>query len=250
MRLTNLTRENEIGANSYLLETSRSRLLLDSGMHPKREGRAALPDLALIGRDPLDGIVLTHAHHDHIGSVPVAQRQSPGTKVYLTELTALLADAMLHNSVNVMSSQREELGITDYPFFTHKEVEEAVLDWIPLRMRRPVQVGEDCTIEFFDAGHIPGSAGVRVMADGRSVFYTGDVQFEDQSFCIGADFPREHVDVLDHGNDPRGGGPGAALHAAHRDRALCLGVQAGLRARRRGVGAGVRARQDAGVSIC
>lgn len=196
MLLTNLTRFNEIGANSYLLESNGSRLVLDSGMHPKREGRDALPDLGLLAGKAVDGIVITHAHHDHIGSLPVTQRTCPGADVFMTELTALLSDAMLHNSVNVMSSQREELGIKDYPFFTHREVEEAVLRWRKLRTGRGIDIGADTRITFHDAGHIPGSAGVQIEANGMKLFYTGDVQFEDQSFCLGADFPRTHVDVL------------------------------------------------------
>ncbi len=196
MQLTNLTRFNEIGANSYLLESQHTRLVLDSGMHPKREGREALPDLALLDGKNVDGIVITHAHHDHIGSLPLAQRHCPGADVYMTELTALLSDAMLHNSVNVMTSQREELGIKEYPWFTHREVEEVVEKWRRARPRRKIQVNGETTIEFFDAGHIPGSAGVMIHCEGKSVFYTGDVQFEDQSFCQGADFPRAPLDVL------------------------------------------------------
>jgi Cft2 family RNA processing exonuclease len=196
MFLTNLTRFNEIGANSYLLDTGSARVLLDSGMHPKREGRDALPDLAALAGLDLDAMVITHAHHDHIGSLPLAQRQCPGAEVYMTELTALLADAMLHNSVNVMSSQREELGLKEYPLFTHGEVEEVVEKWRRLRTRRKIDIGPGTTLEFFDAGHIPGSAGAMIRADGKSLFYTGDVQFEDQSFCLAADFPREPVDVL------------------------------------------------------
>lgn len=196
MQLTNLTRFNEIGANSYLLESRHTRLLLDSGMHPKREGREALPDLSLLDDRQVDGIVITHAHHDHIGSLPLAQRHCPGADVYMTELTALLSDAMLHNSVNVMTSQREELGIKEYPWFTHREVEEVVEKWRRARPRRKIQVNGETHIEFFDAGHIPGSAGVMVTCDGQKIFYTGDVQFEDQSFCQAADFPRAPVDVL------------------------------------------------------
>ena len=196
MRFTNLTRFNEIGANCYLVEAGGRRLLIDAGMHPKLEGREALPELGVIDGD-LDAVLISHAHHDHLGALPVVHRLFPGAEIVLTEMTAALGDAMLHNSVNVMCSQREELGITDYPLFTHREVESCVARMSPLRLGRKLDLGGGTTVEFFDAGHIPGGAGMLVRSGGRSLFYTGDVQFEDQNFCRAADFPRDAgLDVL------------------------------------------------------
>ena len=51
MRFTNLTRHNEIGANSYLLELGGRQLVLDCGMHPKHEGDDATPNLRLVPDD-------------------------------------------------------------------------------------------------------------------------------------------------------------------------------------------------------
>jgi Cft2 family RNA processing exonuclease len=196
MLFTNLTRHNEIGANCYLVETTDARVLIDSGMHPKLAGRDALPDHHLAAGQ-IDAILISHAHHDHIGSLPVAQRHFPGAEVFLTELTALLADAMLHNSVNVMSSQREELNIAEYPLFTHREIEELSARWRAIRCGREFAIhGGRTKVEFFDAGHIPGSAGLRLGDGERTLFYTGDVQFEDQTFCLGARFPRDPADIL------------------------------------------------------
>ena len=77
MRLTNLTRRTEIGANSYLLEVAGRRVVLDCGMHPKHEGEDALPNLRAIPDGELDAIIITHAHLDHIGSLPVLMRRHP-----------------------------------------------------------------------------------------------------------------------------------------------------------------------------
>ncbi|HUF63918.1 MAG TPA: MBL fold metallo-hydrolase, partial [Verrucomicrobiales bacterium] len=103
--------------------------------------------------------------------------------------------AMLHNSVNVMSAKREELGILDYPYFTHRELDvlERVLERRALE--RPFTVG-GMTCRFHDAGHIMGSVGLHLEIPGHSVFYTGDVNFEDQSVSRSASFPRDHVDTL------------------------------------------------------
>ena len=70
MELVNLTRRVEIGANSYLLRTKGKSLILDSGLHPKFEGLAATPDFSLVPEGSVDGIIVTHAHQDHVGSLP------------------------------------------------------------------------------------------------------------------------------------------------------------------------------------
>jgi len=204
MEFLNLTRHVEIGANCYALTLAGHTVILDSGMHPKREGEEALPDLAkLRGRPPAEAIFLSHAHHDHIGSLPILTRWHPDAPVFTTEATAALGEIMLHNSVNVMSRQREENGLLEYPLFTHREVDVSVRQWRRIPLHRAFALdgdrsagGEEVTFEFFDAGHVLGAAGVLFRAEGRSVFYTGDVNFEDQTISRGARFPEEGVDVL------------------------------------------------------
>lgn len=203
MRFTNLTRAVEIGANSYLIEIGGKRLVLDCGMHPKGEGDGATPNFAAIGDQPLDAIVVSHAHQDHIGTLPLLMRRHPDTPVFMTQATADIGGALLHNSVNVMTKQREELGVTLYPLFTHRETERAVDQWNVWPMRQPFTVeGERAnasdrdglTIEFIDAGHVLGSAGVIIRAEGRTIFYTGDVNFDDQTIMQGAKFPESDAD--------------------------------------------------------
>ena len=77
IRLTNLTGAVEIGANCYSLEIAGKRILLDAGSHPKKEGNDALPRLDLLEDNSVDAIVVSHAHQDHIGSLPVAMRRHP-----------------------------------------------------------------------------------------------------------------------------------------------------------------------------
>ncbi len=203
MKFTNLTRAEEIGANCYLLEAAGSRLLLDAGMHPRETGPAATPDFSLLGGRGFDAMILTHAHQDHTGCLPLAMRQSPGSPVFMTEATAALSGVMLHNSVNVMMRQREEAGVPEYPLFSHREVDRLSDEWriVPLNARfdltgERAEGGDGVTCELFDAGHILGAAGVLVRAEGKRLFYTGDVNFEDQTLMRGAKFPVENIDVL------------------------------------------------------
>ena len=136
LTFTNLTRAVEIGANCYAIQLADKTVILDSGLHPKLEGEAALPHHGLIADDSVEAIILSHAHHDHVGSLPVLMRRHPRAPVFMTEATRQLSDVMLHNSVNVMTKKRDE-GISAYPLFTHREVELCTKRWqaAPLAQR-------------------------------------------------------------------------------------------------------------------
>jgi Cft2 family RNA processing exonuclease len=205
LKFINLTRRTEIGANSYYLEIGRHQLVLDCGMHPKNTGEDALPYLKAIADRKIEAILISHAHQDHIGTLPVAMRRFPGVRVFMTEATAEIGNVLLHNSVNVMTRQREEIGEMSYPLFTHRETDRASerWRWCPSRQRisiagerAPQRERDALTFEFFEAGHVLGSAGILLRTERQTVFYTGDVNFDDQTIMQAAVFPEENIDVL------------------------------------------------------
>ena len=110
-------------------------------MHPRNYGDEATPDFNALGDDSVDAIVPTHAHQDHVGTLPLLMRRQPGVRAYMSEATRQLSEVMLHNSVNVMLKQREELGLQNYPLFTHREVDLAARRWqgCPLHRRFSVE---------------------------------------------------------------------------------------------------------------
>ena len=177
-------------------------------MHPKDTGEEALPNFKAIADREIEAILVSHAHQDHIGTLPVLMRRFPSARVFMTEATAEIGNVLLHNSVNVMTRQREEIGRTgagSYPLFTHREIDRASdrWRWCPLRQRmsiageRAPQPEKDAlTFEFFDAGHVLGSNGILLRAEGKTVFYTGDVNFDDQTIMEAAIFPEADIDVL------------------------------------------------------
>lgn len=204
MILTNLTRANEIGANSYLLDFGEDgRVVLDAGMHPRGEGSQGLPRLEALKFDSVGTILVSHAHHDHTGSLPLMMREHPSARVFMSEATYYLAEPLLHNSVQVMLKQKAEKGIAEFPLFTHRELDQLVKVWQACGLQRswslqgyPDPENEPLTFDFHDAGHILGSVGIALRHRGRTIFYTGDVNFADQTLLRGAEFPREGIDVL------------------------------------------------------
>jgi Cft2 family RNA processing exonuclease len=204
MRFINLTRQTEIGANSYLLEVARRKIVLDAGLHPRKLAEEALPSYRLIADGSVSSIFISHAHQDHIGSLPLLMRRQPQARVFMTEATAKLSEIMLHNSVNVMTRQREDLGLATYPLFTHRETEEATAAWQKAQVgqrwsldgERATNDESESSFEFFEAGHILGAIGILFRSEGKRIFYTGDVNFSDQSLVLKAAFPKEPLDVL------------------------------------------------------
>lgn len=205
MRFTNLTRSTEIGANSYLLEIAGKRVVLDSGMHPKHHGEDALPSFHLVPDGSLDAILISHSHLDHIGSLPVLMRRQPQARVFMSAPAARVGETLLHNSVNVMTKPHAPRGEADALLFTHRETENCANVWQDCSLRqlwslqgerlaRPEEA--EVSFELFDAGHILGSTGILLRGEGRTIFYTGDVNFRDQTVSRGAAFPEVSPDVL------------------------------------------------------
>lgn len=205
MRIINLNPDTGIGASAWFVDMEGHRILLDAGAHPKRDGQESLPLYPLVAKENLDAIAITHCHHDHVGSLPVAVRHFPQAHVLMTELSYFLVERVLHNSVNVMTRQREELGIKEYPLYSHNEVDDIAplfqgfkynreIEWASFRKSRAGVLSP--TLEFFDAGHALGSAGILLRGGKQTLFYTGDVCFHDQTLLRSARFEDVRADVL------------------------------------------------------
>src|SRR6266853_4102676 len=205
VKIINLNPDSDIGATAWFVELEGHRLLMDAGTHPKREGRESLPLYDLVKNREVEAIAISHCHHDHVGSLPVAVRHFPQAHVLMSELSYFLVERVLHNSVNVMKRQRDELGIKEYPLFSHVEVDEIAplfqgfkynreVDWAAFHKTRAGFLSP--TLEFHDAGHALGSAGLMVRGQKETLFYTGDVCFHDQTILKAARFEDVKADVL------------------------------------------------------
>ncbi len=199
MKLIDLNRDGGIGANSLFVQIGELNLVIDSGLHPKKVGRAAAPDLTPLRGKTLDLIIITHCHLDHIGSLPVIMREHPNTPVIMTTSSRMLIERMLHNSANVMMRQREENDIKDYPLFTHDDIDRLSgrLTGLPFGHAKRFRGAKDeIEIILHPAGHVAGAAAVEIRHKHRGIFFTGDVLYTDQRTVPGAKFPAGHVDTI------------------------------------------------------
>ena len=199
MKLTDLNRHGGVGANGHLVQLGAVRIVIDCGLHPKRSGRDALPDIGVLEATPPDLIIVTHCHLDHLGSLPVVARRFPKAPILMSIPSQMLAERLLRNSVNVMKREREEKGTADLPLYTMADVDATVARMVTLPYGLPRRLGvgnDEVEITFYAAGHVPGAVGVQLVHKHRAYFFTGDVQFEDQKLLGGARFPSRHYDVV------------------------------------------------------
>lgn len=199
MKLIDLNADGGIGANSLYVQLGDFHLVIDSGLHPKKVGRVAAPNLRPLQGVKLDLILITHCHLDHIGSLPLLMRDQPDTPAVMTLPSHLLIERMLHNSANVMMREREEKGVTDYPLFTHEEIDRVAPRFFPHGFNNPRKFSgarDDIEFTFHPAGHIPGAAGIEIQHKHRRIFFTGDVLFNTQRILDGAKFPTGRFDTL------------------------------------------------------
>jgi metallo-beta-lactamase family protein len=177
-----------VTGSRHLLDVPGFRLLLDCGLFQGRRDEAVRQNRDL-GFDPksLGAVLLSHAHIDHSGALPVLPRHGFSGKVYGTRATADLAGIMLEDSARVQESdcryvnkkERRRGKACVRPFYGIDDVRQIVRRFEGVRYGDAVKVASRITASFHDAGHILGSAAVRVKwtARGQSttVLFSGDL---------------------------------------------------------------------------
>jgi len=157
---------DEVGASSYLYLLGKGNLLIDAGVRPGAVGEAALPKLELLADHPPTCMVLTHAHLDHVGALPVVTRRFPNLAIYCTEATARIATLVLADTLKVSTMQ-------GHPLFTPGEMKRA------LERLRPTPYFEwvrdhGFAFKLLPSGHLLGAASVLIRSGSQHVLHTGD----------------------------------------------------------------------------
>lgn len=205
MHYLSLGDTTEIAASCHYVNLAGTGVVLDAGMDPDKDGYAALPPFELIKDRAVDHVVVTHAHHDHMGALPVLAMEVPHATIHLSRATARIADILLPSSARLQRRRLREKQTTEAPVFDVEAAEglsflyephllDTDLDWTGERATSPL------TARFYHAGHILGAVGVYLEAeeDGkkRRIFYTGDTSLQPQTLLHGADYPDPPLDVL------------------------------------------------------
>jgi len=188
MKISFYGASGEVTGSCYYVETSKARVLVDFGLHQgTREQQKRNKNLPPIVFDRLDAVVLTHAHIDHSGRLPLLKRQKYTRSIYCTPATRDLVDLLLRDSAHIQQADAERMTRRNVrlgkphvrPLYS---VEDAIaileqLSVIPYE--KPTQVAPGVSIRFVDAGHILGSASVEMTIEEpgkkRVVVFSGDI---------------------------------------------------------------------------
>jgi metallo-beta-lactamase family protein len=165
---------NEVTGSNYLLTGSEGQqVLIDFGMFqgsPELDRKNYEPLLF----DPrlLEGVFLTHAHLDHCGRLPLLVYGGFSRKIYMTEPTKSFVEIILNDSARIGMMDQGKLGRE--PLYTQDEVEKVLKMIEVVEYDQEVSAG-DFRAVFKDAGHILGSASIRITEGGKSMVFSGDL---------------------------------------------------------------------------
>lgn len=162
-----------VTGSQYLLEQAGVRILVDCGMI---QGAQFTEDKNYddFAFDPAQvaAMVITHAHIDHCGRVPRLVREGFRGKIISSHATLDLAYLMLEDSAHVIQMDAEAAGYP--PLYVQADVQQAATLFHGVNYHEPISVGP-FTIELWDAGHILGSAFIRITAGGKCIVFSGDL---------------------------------------------------------------------------
>jgi metallo-beta-lactamase family protein len=178
----------EVTGSAYLLQTRTANVMVDCGLFQgtqKLENSNRLPTASAL-KQP-HAVVLTHAHLDHTGRLPLLTRFDYKGPIYATPATVALAELILKDSAYLQGEdakrqnrRRAEAGQPPIePLYTQKEVDRLHPLYRPLRYDYPTEVAPGVTVRAVEAGHILGSASLEITVeeDGRkkALVFSGDI---------------------------------------------------------------------------
>ena len=185
MKITFIGAAHEVTGSMTLLEVGDKKGLIDCGMEQGKDlfKNAELPVTA----GEIDFVLLTHAHIDHSGNLPLPYKQGFRGNVFATEATCNLCDIMLQDCAHIQMQEaewktRKEMrkgNAAVEPIYDMEDVQGLLGTMIPCRYHEMIEVNDCVSIRFTDVGHLLGSACIEVWLteDGqeRKITFSGDL---------------------------------------------------------------------------
>lgn len=188
----------EIGANSYYLDLDGLGVILDCGMHPQKTGLDSLPKFYLLNDKPTDYVLISHAHQDHLNALPFLIKKFPHLKIITTPQTRAVAELTFNNAISILKRQVDG---SEFEIYTRDEVDLLIKSINYKSYNEKFTLNSfsstsQAEVEFFDAGHIIGSAGILIRYKNKKIFFTGDIKLSSQTLLPRATLPNGKIDLL------------------------------------------------------
>jgi len=188
MKLTFHGAAQEVGRSCIEVETERStRILLDAGLKLTTDLNEF--PVGMTNLSEIDAVLLSHAHLDHTGALPLLDHQGLYCPVYSTAMTKKLTKLLLEDAYKIGKLKHEQLG------YFEEDIQK-ILNCVKRIKQRESGKILDVNFTFYSAGHIPGSSSILVHADEKTLLYTGDINLAESQLMNGADISFGKVDVL------------------------------------------------------
>lgn len=183
MKLTFLGATGTVTGSRYLLSSGADTMLVDCGLFQ------GYKSLRLRNREPmpviperLSAVLLTHAHLDHSGALPLLVRDGFRGPIYCTEATSDLCHILLPDCGRLLEEEAAYANRHAFskhnpalPLYTEADARGALAQLTPVDFGHGFKVGDAFHARLRRAGHILGAAGITVQADGVSVTFSGDL---------------------------------------------------------------------------
>jgi metallo-beta-lactamase family protein len=207
MKLTFFGATRSVTGSKYLLEINSQRILIECGMFQGRRSKSQEYNRVLpFDATKIDTMLLSHAHIDHSGIIPVLAKQGFRGKIHCTDATTDLCKIMLLDSAHIqeqdaafVSKKHAKKGLPPVePLYTEVDASTALELFEPVPYNRSVRVADGVTATWHDAGHILGSAMIvlDLEENGRNLrlAFSGDLGRGNHSILRDPDHPRD----IDH----------------------------------------------------
>ena len=197
----------EVTGSAYYVQTKQGNVLVDCGLFQGGKKSEALNRPPTGPKQKLDAVLLTHAHLDHTGRLPLVTKRGHRVPIFATPATIEMASLILRDSARIQAGdaerrnrKRERAGEPPLePLYTPQDAEETIQCFQPVPYLEPVAVAPGIKAIWAEAGHMLGSASIQLIVgeDGqqRRIVFSGDLG--PRGALILRDFePFRHADVV------------------------------------------------------
>ena len=183
MRITFLGATNTVTGSKFLINLGDKKILVDCGLFQGvKELRTRNWVKFPIDPKTIDAVVLTHAHIDHTGYLPLLIKNGFSGKVYCSHATKDLCSLLLPDSGYLQEEEAKFANKYGYskhkpalPLYTREDAERSLLQFRPIEFKKSYKIGEDTHMSLIPAGHILGASFIQFKHYNTSVLFSGDL---------------------------------------------------------------------------